>query len=63
MFVLCNDCSISSILEEQYFLARRANIAYSDSNAMPDFERTMLVGMLARDLKKEQEAYDSVTSE
>ena len=57
MFVLCSDCSLPSIVEEQYFLARRANIAFSDSNGIPEFERIMLVGMLTRDLKKEEEAY------
>lgn len=58
MFVLCSGCSIESIVEEQYFLARKANIGYNDSNKMPDFERTMTVGMLIRDLKKEEEAYE-----
>lgn len=59
MFVLVNDCSLDSILKEQYFLARNANISMLDSNLMPDFERKMLVGMLSKDLKEEAEAYNT----
>jgi len=44
-------------LKEQYFLARGANITISDSNAMPEFERKMIVGMLSKDMKEESEAY------
>lgn len=59
MFVLVNDCSLDSILKEQYFLARNANISMLDSNVMPEFERKMLVGMLSKDLKEEAEAYNT----
>jgi hypothetical protein len=60
MFVLCSDCSLESIISEQYFLARKANISFMDSNMMPDFERTMVVGLLTRDLKIEEEAYSNI---
>lgn len=51
--MLCNDCSLDSLLHEQYFLARNANISFQDSNNMPDFERQMVLGMLSKDLKEE----------
>lgn len=47
------------MIQEQYFLARGANISTSDSNIMPDFERKMIVGMLSKDLKEEAEAYNN----
>ena len=59
IFVLCNDCSLESILNEQYFLAKGANISIYDSNLMPDFERSMFVGMLTKDIKEEMEVYSS----
>lgn len=59
MFVLCSDCDIESIIQEQYFLARGANITITDSNRMPDFERKLIVGMLSKDLKEEAEAYNN----
>ena len=60
MFVLCSDCDIDSLVKEQYFLARRANIAFSDSNNMADFERVMLVGMTSKDLKEEGGMYADI---
>lgn len=60
MFVLCNDCSLDSVIKEQYFLARRANISFQDSNQMPDFERKLVVGMLIKDLKEEADAYNNI---
>ena len=60
MFVLGSDCTVESIVLEQYFLARRANISFMDSNMMPDFERVMVVGMLNKDLKEEAEAYNNI---
>jgi len=49
---------LDSILHEQYFLARGANITIEDSNKMPEFERKMIVGMLSKDLAEEAEAYN-----
>jgi hypothetical protein len=51
---------LESILQEQYFLARGANISIQDSNNMPEFERKMIVGMLSKDLKEEAEAYNNI---
>jgi len=60
MFVLCSDCDLDSIIREQYFLARRANIGFSDSQNMADFERVLLVGMLSKDLKEEADMYKDI---
>jgi hypothetical protein len=57
MFVLCSDCDLDSVIKEQYFLARKANIAFSDSQNMADFERVMIIGMLSKDLKEEADMY------
>jgi len=57
---LVNDCSLESIVKEQYFLARKANISFLDSNMMPDFERQMAVGMLSKDLKDEEKYYEGL---
>ena len=48
------------IIREQYLLARKANITFFDSNLMPDFERQMVVGMLTKDLKEEEDHYNSI---
>lgn len=60
MFVLCSDCTLESILTEQYVLARRANISIMDSNMMPDFERVVILGLLSKDMKEEQAAYENI---
>jgi hypothetical protein len=49
---------LQSILEEQYFLAKRAGITFSESTMMPDFERQMILAMLKRDCKKEAERFN-----
>lgn len=51
--------SIQGILEEQYYLAKKAGISFSESTAMPDFERKMVLAMLKRDIKKEIESYNN----
>ena len=61
MFVLCSDCTLDSLIQEQFFLARRANINFAESQEMADFERVILVGMLSKDLKEEEAAYSDIT--
>ena len=60
MFVFCCDCNLDSIIKEQFFLARRANINFAESQEMADFERVVLVGMLSKELKEEQDMYDNI---
>lgn len=57
MSIFTCDTNMDNILEEQYVLSKHANISFVDSNNMPDFERQALVGMLMRDVKKEEEMY------
>lgn len=59
--ILCSDCSIQSILEEQYFLAKKAGISFSESTMMPDFERKMILAMLKRDMQKEFDSYNTLS--
>lgn len=55
MFLFTIDESLTNIVEEQYYLAKKVNISWMDSSMMPEFERKMLIGLLMRDLKKEEE--------
>jgi hypothetical protein len=60
MFVLCSDCDLDSLIKEQYFLARKANIGFAESQMMADFERVMIIGMLSKDLKEEADIYNDI---
>lgn len=55
--IFTGDTSIDNILEEQYILAKKSHISFSDTEYMPDFERQIVFGKLARDLKAEAEEY------
>jgi hypothetical protein len=46
--------SLQSIIEEQYILARKINISLDVSNMLPDFERTIYVNLLMRELEEEE---------
>jgi hypothetical protein len=52
--------SIPYLVESQYYLAKKANISIMDSNNMPDWEREVMIGFLMRDLKKEENQYNSI---
>jgi hypothetical protein len=43
-------------MEEQYILARKINISPDVSNLLPDFERTIYVSLLMKELKEEEKA-------
>ena len=47
-----------SVIEEQFFLARKANISLLESSMMPEFEREAFVNLLIKDLRKEAESYN-----
>jgi hypothetical protein len=51
------DCSIESILHQQYFLSRHANILISDSESMSDADREIYYKMLINDIKEEQKQF------
>lgn len=53
------DCSLNSVIEEQYYLAKDANISLNESGNLPDFERQAYISLLLRDRKKEIEAMNS----
>lgn len=50
--------SLRAILEEQYILARKLHITPLESNLMPDFERTVFVNMLMKEIAEEKKAMD-----
>ena len=50
------DCSLNSIIEEQYQLSKNINISLQESGDLPDFERIIYVNLLLRDKKKEEES-------
>jgi hypothetical protein len=43
-------------MEEQYILARKINISPDVSNLLPDFERSIYVSLLMKELKEEEKA-------
>jgi len=58
--LILSGANLNTILEEQYYLAKMANISLLDSNLIPDWERTIMVNFLMRDIKKEQESYENI---
>ncbi len=56
MPLITSGASMQSIMENQYYLARKANISISDSNNIPEFELMSLIGLLMKDLKQEKDA-------
>ena len=50
------DCSLNSIIEEQYQLTKNINISLEESGNMPDFERIIYASLLLRDKKNEEES-------
>ena len=56
MRILLGSDSMESITEEQFQLARKANISLVESTLLPDFEREAYVNMLLKDMKREAEA-------
>jgi len=45
---------LQNIIEEQYILARKINISPDVSNLMPDFERTIYISLLIKELQEEE---------
>jgi len=55
MPLLLAGASLQNILEEQYYLASKSNIPISDSNYMVDFERTVFVNLLMKEMKQKRD--------
>jgi hypothetical protein len=49
------DCSLNSIIEEQYQLSKNVNISIVESGELIDFERLAYISLLVRDKRKENE--------
>jgi hypothetical protein len=49
------DCSLNSIIEEQYQLSKFVNISVFESGELYDFERLAYISLLIRDKKKENQ--------
>ena len=58
--MLISDVTLNGIIEEQYYLAKKCGISYSESENMADFERFILVSLLMRDLKEKKKAMGSL---
>ena len=52
---------MSQIIEEQYILARKINISPDVSNMLPDFERTIYVNLLIKEIKEEEKRLSQST--
>lgn len=56
------DTSLDRIIDDQYWLSRRAHISVSESNEMAEFERLFFVSLLLRDIKEERESYEGLST-
>ena len=52
---------MSGIIEDQYYLAKQANISISETQNMADFEREAYVSLLIKDLEEESKSYQKTT--
>lgn len=48
--------SLQNIIEEQYILARKLNISPDVSNLIPEFERSIYIRLLIKELEEEEKA-------
>lgn len=46
-----NDCTLESVLRQQYKLASKANINISESDELIDFEREIYINLLIEEIK------------
>ena len=54
------ETTLDRIIDDQYWLSRRAHISISESNEMAEFERLFFVSLLLRDIKEERESYEGL---
>lgn len=54
------ETSLDKIIDDQYWLSKRANISVQESNQMAEFERIFFVSLLLKDIKEETEAYENM---
>jgi len=47
---------LQNIIEEQYILARKLNISPDVSNLIPEFERSIYIRLLIKELEEEEKA-------
>jgi hypothetical protein len=50
-----------NLLEEQYWLSKRANISVSETNDMAEFERGFFISLLHKDIQMETKEYQKAT--
>ena len=55
------ETTLDRIIDDQYWLSRRAHISISESNEMAEFERLFFVSLLLRDIKEERESYEGLS--
>jgi len=55
------ETTLDGIIDDQYWLSRRAHISISESNEMAEFERLFFVSLLLRDIKEERESYEGLS--
>jgi len=56
------ETTLDRIIDDQYWLSRRAHISISESNEMAEFERLFFVSLLLRDIKEERESYEGLST-
>ena len=53
-----NDCTLESVLRQQYKLSSQANINISESDDLVDFEREIYISLLIEEIKNKNEAME-----
>lgn len=54
--------SLQNVIEEQYILARKLNISPDVSNLIPNFERSIYIRLLIKELEEEEKAIKKSSS-
>lgn len=50
--LFCLDCTLDSIIQEQYYLSKYVNISVTESGELLDFEREAYLALLIKEKKE-----------
>jgi len=56
------ETNFEGIIDDQYWLSRRAHISISESNRMAEFERLFFVSLLIKDINEERQSYEGLST-
>jgi hypothetical protein len=53
---------MENVIEQQYILAKKANISVFDSGNLTDFERDIYYNLIVRDARKEEKELEKINN-